>query len=140
MHPSLSPSSLQLLPTAFRKTASVALNGFLDDLLQLLDYGASKPQFLNRLFLPAFYAHLGYAAAEQIERCEVLENTQPVVMAYAAVQGIINIHELPREAELEMWPGLWKWCKLIIKYDYCMPNLGDPPYRPNEVRDRDTYG
>ncbi|KAJ7615446.1 hypothetical protein FB45DRAFT_1035435 [Roridomyces roridus] len=133
MHPCLRPSSLQLLPTAYRKTAYAALNGSRNDLATLLEYGSLRNQSINRLFLPAFYAHLGHAAAEQIAAREILEDAEPVILAYMAVRGFIMIEKIPREAQLEIWPGLWKWCQVILQHDYCLPGRGFQQYRISEV-------
>jgi hypothetical protein len=127
----------QVISQSRQKTASAAANGSFEDLRQLLDHVRDKSTMITRLFLPAFYAQLNPAKAQRVEEQEVLADAKPVVMAFAAVQGLSGIRDIPREAHPELWHGLSRWSQLIMKYDDRIPPF--TRYRRSEVTDTSLF-
>ncbi|KAJ7611251.1 hypothetical protein FB45DRAFT_941391 [Roridomyces roridus] len=125
MHPSLSAAALRHLPLSLRKAASVALGGTPADFQKMVGEAIEVPASMWELLLPVFYAHLNPIKAQQLQQrdSEVLgpADTELVVLAFLAVQGLSAIHEIPGGACPDLWPGLWQWSQLITKYNYCLP-------------------
>ncbi|KAJ7656020.1 hypothetical protein DFH06DRAFT_1199964 [Mycena polygramma] len=121
MHPSLSLHNLRDLPPALYAGASRAANGSLEDLKPLVDLVVKTGSLNQGPLVPVFYVNLNPAPDIPSQGGDLasISNTRGIL----ALRGLQAIRwRVPKEAEPEVWPRVWKWASFLHTYHDAIPD------------------
>ncbi|KAJ7088286.1 hypothetical protein C8R44DRAFT_991137 [Mycena epipterygia] len=117
MHPALRLENLSQLPISYRRYASGAVNGSLEDLKKLVALVAKKRTANPELFLPVAFTNLDLnMIPEQLE--SVAQYAAPIQRAVLSLQILHSCgpFDIPGSFCVEMWPRIVKWIIFLDAY------------------------
>ncbi|KAJ6612559.1 hypothetical protein B0H10DRAFT_2223052 [Mycena sp. CBHHK59/15] len=125
MHNSLLLENLSKIPISYRRHATAALTGTLQDLIRLVLAIPDSPH--AGLFLPVFYEHLDPDRIPTIDQLDSYTASTNKIIAKAifSLRGIGTLSKrrvLSAEVASDLWRRIWPWIQFKHTYGDCLPN------------------
>ncbi|KAJ6480782.1 hypothetical protein C8R47DRAFT_1135757 [Mycena vitilis] len=126
MHESLRPEQLSGLPTFQRALATIAIDGSVSGVRDLVGCAKLAPE--ETRFLPVFYHHLNpdKIPSDAVMDTEILrDNTlSTITRAFLSLEGISYTPSLPLGSRPALWTRVWSWIQF---FDVHHSRIADAP-------------